>query len=206
MTSARFRYLVGWGLVLLMAAFPTACDLGPVPTPTNTLPPPTNTVLPTAAILPTVPAATATNTPLPPPTSVPTSVPTATAEPSPTPTQLPAPTTQVGGYKYPAPKLVAPPNGQGYAGEFRWEPERLAADEFYGVSVSYYHNKQLRFWGGQSKDPILIAKVTWEKSDDNFYTWWVQILRDTGKKNADGSPIGTPVSPPSEVWRFYYEP
>ncbi len=202
MTERYWRHRVYWGIVVLLSAMLlSACDLGPVPTPTS--PPPT---APPPTILPTIPPLTLTAVPTAKPqptkTAVPTPVPTATA--TPVPTRPPAPTRVT--YKYPAPKLLKPNNGDGYGGQLLWEPLDLAANEYYHISVHSVHNKAPRHWGfdtepGKREGKFLLPRDQFGDKDNNWktlsdtgeFTWEVQVMR-----------AGVPISPPSATWSFFW--
>jgi hypothetical protein len=193
-------------VALTLAMVLSACDLGPSPTPTPTVPSPTAP--------PTVPASPQPS-PIPTAKSQPTNTiapspePTATA--TPVPTQPPAPTKVT--FKYAAPKLKEPSNGGGYGGQLLWEmvpvTVTLAADEYYHISVHSVHNKELRHWGfdtaiGKKDGKLLLPREQFGDKDNNWktlsdtgeFTWEVQVMR---KLDSGG---GVPISPPSETWSF----
>jgi hypothetical protein len=208
----------------------------PTPTPAVALttPEPTLTPRPTRTTAPSptpsaTPSATptATHTPSPAPTSTPTvsptATPTATATDTPVPTRRPTNTRRPtapprtptpAGNLFAAPVLVAPPNGWSFAeGDqivLAWQPVgSLASNMYYVPTVTYSHNGQT--WVDETP---WLKTTSWAVSehsylvgltDDGQFQWSVQVLRQTGV-DANGRPIGTPVSPMSAVRSFTWIP
>jgi hypothetical protein len=181
--------------------------LTPSPTPS---PMPTDTALPspTPTVVPTTPP-TDTPVPLPTDTPVPTRRPTNTPRPTARPNTPTPPNPQ-----YPAPVLVAPPNGTAFTeGDqivLAWQSVgQLPSDIYYVPTVSYSHNGQT--WLDETP---WLKTLNWavsehgylvDLSDDGLFQWSVQVMRQTGV-DGNGRPIGTPVSPPSEARSFLWTP
>ncbi len=197
------RFPLRWAVVGggILAALLLACA-GLFVLPGLLTPSPPATATPTVTSAPVwTPSATATPTPTPTPTRTPrpTATPTPTFTPTPTatavlPTRTPAP-------KYPAPQLISPKNGDGYAGgPLRWEDLHLGPDEYYHVSIYYVHNRSGRWEGLNSAVPQLFFTPILP-ADDERYQWSVQVLRRvSGTTPADWK--GVPISPPSATWVF----
>jgi hypothetical protein len=196
-----------------VAANPTptptlAATFTPTPTPSATLsasPAPTDTpaVLPTLGPTPTpiIIVVTATPTPEPPPTEtpLPTNTPAGGAPSAPTATPTP-------GFKYPAPVLLEPKDGEVVPGLYvflRWEPVGpLADDEWYTVRLLFRQQGELAYEG----DSVKIAE--WRVPERFYYQadgpaleyrWYVFVER----KNPDGST--TQLSPESKTFLFQWQ-
>jgi len=192
------------------------------PTPTSTLTPaPGSTLTPTSA-------PSSAPTPAPTSTPTPTSAPTSTLTPTPTPAPTPAPTRtppraptsrQVQPTKpalapplLPAPLLGYPRQGMRFRAadvvDLQWKPVgSLPSDAYYVPSLTFFH------YGEKWTDETPWLKdCTWRLSDhaylltlsdDGVYRWSVRVMRKTGV-DAQGRPVGVPVSPASEVWTFHW--
>lgn len=196
-----------------VAANPTptptlAATFTPTPTPSATLsalPAPTDTpaALPTLGPTPTpiIIVVTATPTPEPPPTEtpLPTNTPAGGAPSAPTATPTP-------GFKYPAPVLLEPKDGEVVPGLYvflRWEPVGpLADDEWYTVRLLFRQQGELAYEG----DSVKIAE--WRVPERFYYQadgpaleyrWYVFVER----KNPDGST--TQLSPESKTFLFQWQ-
>jgi hypothetical protein len=116
--------------------------------------------------------------------------------------------------KYGPPKLIDPINGQhidgaAYAPVLTWEPvRRLAADEYYDVSVRTKWQGEDRWFGSDWTKEVKL-QLPFEgvvgNSDENRFEWWVTVKRLTGYGPA-GEKQGTPISPESEHWFFEWYP
>lgn len=129
---------------------------------------------------------------------VPLSTPTPTATPTPLPTDTPVP-----GPDYPAPRLLAPPNGAVVTTStllLNWtSPRLLGEDEFYVVRVNWANGVQNDYWlRGNS---IRLRKN--ERPASGQVVWSVVIVRQTGV-SSDGKPIGKTLSPagPTRVFEW----
>jgi hypothetical protein len=211
------------------------CSEGPdtcpadCPLPTPTLAQPTSEVLPTATGIATAtmmpptpvaaspaatqPAATATQapteTPLPTATSTPAPLPSPTSAPAlataPAPTPA-ATATSWPSVQYPAPLLVAPPDGARFHRRdeivLEWQSVgQLPEDVYYEVQVLFTPVEDpTQTW----KDETPWTKDTrWTLSEHDYlpdlaarghFAWSVQVVHKTGE-NAQGRPLGVPLSP-----------
>lgn len=189
---------------------PTGTPLpSPTPIPTNTpmpspTPVPTNTPVPTdtpTAIPSPTAAVSPTSTPVPSPTSVPTATPVAAVVPPP-----PSPTPTIG-FKYPAPKLIAPADGyrfiQGNNIHLQWEPVgELAGNEQYAVRLIYKHNTEIVYRGiGTKETTWTIPQELYRDADgpEFDHKWYVYVEA----VQPDGT--GKAVSPDSEYRHFTWE-
>jgi hypothetical protein len=180
------------------------------PTETATAPPATDTRLaPTDMATPRP----STDTPVPPtespvpPTNTPVPTPSSTPVPSPRPTR-PRPTpTDV---RFPAPVLLSPQNRHVFleADEvvLAWLPVGpLPANVFYVPTVSYSHEgatwNDETPWTQNTRWTLSEHRYLLDMSDDGLFFWTVQVMRKTGE-DANGRPVGRPVSPMSEE-RFF---
>lgn len=148
------------------------------------------------------PTATATTAP----SETPTDMPTPTAEP--TEPSAPAATPEPAGTLLPAPKLLAPLDRQDFQPNaeivLRWEwTGELPEDAYYEVTVAYSHLGERWF-----DDVPWLRELRWTLtdhtylpglSDDGQYWWSVQVVGQTGT-DADGNPVGEPLSAPSQEW------
>jgi hypothetical protein len=172
----------------------------PSPTPTAT-----RTALPTSIA---TPSRTPTDSPSPTPSATATPQPTATS-PRPQATRRPTATST----PLPAPVLLSPaddsPFDQWAEITLAWQPVGvLPRDAYYVVSVAYSHQGDT--W---HDDTPWIKTTSWtlsdhryllDLSDDGLFRWSVQVFRQT-RVDAEGKPVGVPLSAPSEVrtilWR-----
>jgi len=147
------------------------------------------------------------------PTRTPIRTPTVT--PTPPPAWIPptaTPTATSIAFKYPAPKLVEPPDGhpfkKGFPVKLEWEPVvgELEASECYRVSiVTVYHNELA--WEGTSSDCLKETEYLppdWliDRSDTQEFTWFVWVSLDQW----DASGQWIPLSLDSEQRTFVWEP
>ena len=164
----------------------------PRPTPTAVAAPTSRPVTPTAT-------ATPTRTPRPTATGTPTLTPTPTATATPVwPTWTPRP-------KYPAPQLLSPKNGHGYAGgPLRWEDLHLKSGEYYNVTLYFLHNGVGDFRGANAlKSQLYLVIENLPSADDDRYEWSVQVMRRTSGTDPDAKDWkGVPINPRSETWVF----
>ncbi len=173
----------------------------PSPSPTATQ---TQTSTPTATATDTpaaTPSETATEPPVPTPTPTNTPVrPTRPAAPTATATPLPAPV------------LIAPPSGAIFvAGDqivLSWQSVGpLASDRYYVPTVSYTHNGQTWLdetpWLKDTSWAVSEHGYLLDLTDNGAFQWAVQVMRQTGV-DGNGRPIGSPVSPPSELRSFVW--
>jgi serine/threonine protein kinase len=177
---------------------PSATRL-PTFTPSASPPPkPTATVLQTVTAAPTG-EATATGTATRAPTRTPTRTPTRRP-----PTSTPEPAAS--GQEYPAPILAGPADGAVFTSDQRvelsWRPVgQLADEEHYKITVAYAHQGQTWYdevpWTRDTNWLLSEHRYLLDLCDDGRYRWSVQIVRRTGV-DADGKPVGTPLSPASE--------
>ena len=182
---------------------PTA---SPTRTPTRT-PSPTATRRPTATATPTrAPTRTPSRTPS--PTSTPTLAPSLT--PSSTPSATVGTTGQATATStpLPAPVLLAPIDGHAVSQDAEivlvWQPiAGLPADAYYEVTVAYLHLGDTWYdevpWTRETSWTLSDHSYLLGLSDDGWYRWSVQAMRQTGA-DADGNPVGVALSAPSEVW------
>lgn len=183
---------------------------GPAQTPTRT---PRPTVTRTSVWVTATPTATPTATATNAPTLTPSPTSTRTPVPSRTPTRTPRPaTTATAGpttsASFPAPVLVAPPDGQAYSrGEvilLDWRAvPGLPASAYYAVSVAYVSRGRTWYddvpWTRNTSWVLSDHEYLLDLSDDGWFSWSVQAVRQTGV-DADGDPVGVALSPASEVW------
>jgi hypothetical protein len=208
-------------LLALLAAVAAGCGSTPEPTA-----PPSDTP---------APVATATTVPPtePPPTEEPTAAPatdtpeaaqpTATEEAAATeaPTSEPPPAaTEAPETKYPPPALQSPPDevpiSWGYSVLLEWSSVGdLAEDEYYRVQLDAYREVNDEPWYGD----YVFVKETSFRAEEAFLApfhppvaqgqgvvyWWVEVVRKTGE-DANGKPLGEPLSQPSEKRTFITEP
>jgi len=113
-------------------------------------------------------------------------------------------------FKYPAPTLVGPDNEARFAGEFlpvvlEWQPVgKLAADEYYDVTIMHYVGDEPRYWGGP------VTETTWRVpveagfgvAGNDRFQWWVTV-RKKGTSTGEGK-LDQGLSPASEVRSFYW--
>jgi hypothetical protein len=175
----------------------------PTTTPSHT---PTSTATRTAT---TTPSRQPSRTPSPTPSltasATPSTTPTSTPSPpraSPTPTESAA-----AGTLLPAPLLLAPPDEQrflkGAEIALRWEwAGELAPDTYHVVTVAYSHEGETWY-----DDVPWTQETTWilsqhdylvDLSDDGYFQWSVQVVRQTGV-DANDKPTGIPLSAPSKA-------
>jgi len=183
------------------------------PTPTVVEPSPSSTPTPSATWTPTsTPSPTATRraTATATRTRMPTSSPTWTQTPTRTPTPTASPTLRptTTSTPLPAPVLVAPPDGHAYSRNAQvvlaWEfSAELPADAYYVLSVAYTHAGETWHddvpWTRAMSWTLSEHRYLLDLCDDGWYWWSVQVYRRTGV-NADGKPVGVPMSPASQVW------
>jgi hypothetical protein len=188
--------------------------IGPSPTPTEVLVPPTETPTETPWPPTATPTATATATPV--VTATATLTPTvaagATATPWESPVSSATPTeigTETPGFRYAAPRLVSPADGEQFNGSrapivFRWESVGTLADNaWYSIKLSYEGKD------GKIKEDVNWTKDTSRQVGGNIYdslgadrqvSWNVTVFSD-----AAGSDAGVAVSPPSETRSFVWQ-
>jgi hypothetical protein len=202
----------------------TAAALAGTPTPTQTptitsspTATPSRTATPTASLTATQ---TPTRTPSPTRTARPTNTPTQTATPTssstaiPTtavPTQTPRPT--VTSTPFPVPKLLSPEDGQRFSANaeivLRWQSAVvLPTNGYYAVTVSFTHFGETWYdeipwlqttsWTLSSHDYLV------DLSDDGVFLWSVQVMLRT-ESDAEGKPVGIPISPSSETWSLIWQ-
>jgi len=196
--------LLGGGYLVASSLFRP--KLTPTPAPTSTL---------TQAVIP-VPIPTSTSTPAPAPTVTPMLIPTSTSTPvptpkPPTPTNTPRPPTSTpvpaSPALLPAPGLIEPKDGTyvDRGGVLRWGPvKELGPDEYYMVGIIFSHEEATWYDGGWVKE------TTWTvpnyfgppHSSTGLYNWSVIVMKRTGT-DANGNPIGEPISYKSQTWSFY---
>jgi hypothetical protein len=112
----------------------------------------------------------------------------------------------------PAPLLGYPRQGMRFRAadvvDLQWKPVgSLPSDAYYVPSLTFFH------YGEKWTDETPWLKdCTWRLSDhaylltlsdDGVYRWSVRVMRKTGV-DAQGRPVGVPVSPASEVWTFHW--
>ncbi|MBU1748805.1 MAG: protein kinase [Chloroflexi bacterium] len=184
-------------LACLAAAFlPGLMTPAPAPTPTFTVAAATATPRPS-----TTHTATSTVTATPRPSATRTTTPTVT------PTATPVRPTRTPGPKYPAPKLLNPSNGNGYAGgPLRWEDLKLdnAQSEYYNVTFYFVHNGVGEFRGANAlESQLYLVLENLPSADNDRYEWSVQVMKRTSGTAADAKDWeGIPISPRSETWVF----
>jgi hypothetical protein len=158
-----------------------------------------------------------------PPTDTPEAAqPTATEEVAATeaPTSEPPPAaTEPPEAKYPPPALQAPPDevpiSWGYSVLLEWSSVgELAEDEYYRVQLDAYREVNDEPWYGD----YVFVKDTSFRVEEAFLApfhppaeqgravvyWWVEVVRKTGE-DAEGKPLGEPLSQPSEKRTFITE-
>jgi hypothetical protein len=114
--------------------------------------------------------------------------------------------------RYRAPELISPENDTIFGGEFaevivQWEPiGRLAADEYYDLTVMHIFADEPHYWGLATKD----TRVQLDKDigvgkagGDRFY-WWVTVRKANSAPSSDS--IDLPVSRQSEGRTFIWSP
>lgn len=131
--------------------------------------------------------------------------------PTPRPTATP---TRIA-IKYPAPKLLGPPNRRAFGTTLEppvleWEPVgELADDEYYSVLVVHYYppGNPIYWTSGLIKETRvkLPEGAGYGKADHDEFYWWVTVHRAT-KTTPDGKPDGPSISPKSEVRMFFWGP
>ncbi len=114
--------------------------------------------------------------------------------------------------KYAAPQLISPDPDAVFSGQYdkiilQWKPVgKLAADEFYDVTIRYFVGDEPRYWGSG-----LIKETSWKvpleagyghAGKDEFW-WWVTVRKSGTAQN--GKP-DLALSPPSEERIFYWRP
>ncbi len=120
--------------------------------------------------------------------------------PAPTPTPLPAPT------------LLSPLDGQDFS-EYAevvlaWKPVgELPADAYYAITVAYSHEGDTWYdevpWTRDTSWALSEHQYLLDLSDDGQFRWSVQVVRQTGV-DADGRPMGLPLSAPSRVRTLFW--
>ena len=156
----------------------------------------------------------ATSTPSPTQTSTPS--PTQTSIPSPaprSPTPTPAPTKSVASSTpLPAPTLLGPFDQQQFQEDneivLAWEPVgNVPGDSYYAITVSYTHLGTTWYddvpWTHGTTWTLSEHSYLLDLSDDGQFQWSVQVVRPTGL-DANGRPMGEPLSAPSEVWMLIW--
>jgi hypothetical protein len=199
-----------------------AAPISPVETPTPELvdtPIPastdTPTPLPEVADTPTLePSETPTVDSIQTPTLEPSETPTpeSTATPTSAPTNTPVPPTPTqavpSGFKYSAPRLIAPEQDfrfiQGNTVDLQWEdvPGGLADDERYAVRLVYFHAAEVTYKGADLTETLWTVPFELYHQADGpefKYAWYVYVER----VQADGT--GVAVSPESPAQQFSWE-
>jgi hypothetical protein len=104
--------------------------------------------------------------------------------------------------------LVAPPDGHAYSRDAQvilaWEfSAELPADAYYVLRVAYTHAGETWYddvpWTRDTSWTLSEHRYLLDLCDDGWFWWSVQVYRQTGM-NADGKPVGVPMSPASQVW------
>jgi hypothetical protein len=174
-----------------------------------------------------------TSTPVRAPTATPsqTSTPTTTSRQTPTRTATPTPTRThsptlgptalspvVTGVPtatvtlLPAPVLLAPSDGQEFqditAVVLSWQSVgQLPVDVYYVITVAYSHFGDTWYdetpWIQNTSWTLSEHRYLLDLSDDGQFHWSVQVMRQTGV-DADGRPLGSPLSAPSDVWTLIW--
>lgn len=218
---------------------PSAASVAPssMTTPTATWPAPTSTQLPGSGLptaptqpspvptwtqtLTAAPSLTSTWTRTPTVTPSPTSAPTATFTPKPalTPTATPTPTRRpptptrrptATGTPLPAPRLLAPADGQWFAAEddiiLSWRSVgTLPPNTFYVVTLAYLHGADTWYddtpWTLDTSWTLSEHRYLLDLCTDGRFHWSVRVMLRTGF-DASGRPTGRPLSPASEVRTF----
>ncbi|NLD44824.1 MAG: hypothetical protein GX657_15180, partial [Chloroflexi bacterium] len=150
------------------------------------------------------------------PSATPTQTPPSTAAPTAAPTVVPTRTLAPvwGSGWYPSPLLVSPqPRETFAAGEpviLSWEPAgELRAGVFYVITLAY------RYGGRTVYDDVpWLTETSWDVTEHEYlrdlaergqFYWSLTLMRQTGF-DAEGKPVGTAISPMSEVRMFTWEP
>ena len=86
--------------------------------------------------------------------------------------------------------------------ELSWKPVgQLADEEHYKITVAYTHRGQTWYdeipWTRDTSWLLSEHRYLLDLCDDGLYHWSVQVVRRTGV-DAEGKPVGTPLSPMSE--------
>jgi hypothetical protein len=104
--------------------------------------------------------------------------------------------------------LIEPANaGRAYPGKsaLRWAPVgELGPDGYYVVEITFPHEEATWYDGGWVKESTWAVPnyFGWPHSSTGRYEWSVTVMQWTGN-DADGKPIGQPISPQSPTWSFY---
>jgi hypothetical protein len=192
--------------------------------PTATLAPtnaPTATGAPSSTASATRRAPTAAPTASRRPTSTPTPTRTATRFPTPTDTREPARTpTQTPPSlpgQYAAPALLAPADGQGFTTRdtitLEWESVgELEPDAYYEVVVAFspVENPAVTWtdetpWGKRTSWTLSEHDYLPHICADGMFHWSVRVMYKTGE-NAEGRPVGQPLSPMSAARTLVWQP
>jgi hypothetical protein len=113
-------------------------------------------------------------------------------------------------FKYSAPALVGPDNEARFAGQFlpvvlEWKSVgKLAADEYYDVTIMHFVGDEPRYWGGPVKETTWRVPVEagFGQAGNDRFQWWVTV-RKAGTAPGPGK-LDQGLSPASEVRTFYW--
>jgi len=127
-----------------------------------------------------------------------------------TPAPSATPTATTPAVLAPAPQLLEPQEGQTFNARgplrlaWKWEMA-LAGDEYFVVTIVYPHQQTQWIDTQWVKDSAIVppAYLADLIQGDRRCTWWVVVMRQTGK-NDDGSFVGQPVSQPSAKRTFLW--
>ena len=181
------------------AAAATAAAVAAVTTPT---PAPTDTPLPTDTPAPTLTLAPPTDTPEPSPSPEPTAVPAAPPSDTPAPTDTPIPEMLA------APVLLAPADGDTFAGiatdvTLSWSAasRELAEDEYYVLLIT--HQEGIDYTWTKNTSFSITQNKPWLGELGPELQWQVVIARRTAEQ-LDDNPAGMETSDYSLIWVCYW--
>jgi hypothetical protein len=112
----------------------------------------------------------------------------------------------------PAPLLLAPAERQEFTEDAKvvltWQPVgELPPDAYYEIIVAYSHLAATWHdevpWTQDTSWTLSEHRYLLDLSDDGQFQWSVQVVRQTGVED-DGTPVGVPLSSPSEVRTFLW--
>ena len=179
---------------------PTEVILPPTATATETPRPPT--VTPTATFTPTITV-----------TATITAVATVTISASPSLTEtLTVTPTETPAFRYAAPQLLGPADGEQFSGsgapiQLRWQPvEMLGDDEWYSIRLSYVDRNGERIdgivaWAKNKDIPWPVGEDLYDVlGGDRMVNWSNAVV-----SGVPGAGEEVPVSPPSDTWMFRWE-
>jgi hypothetical protein len=113
-----------------------------------------------------------------------------------------------------APLLVSPSDGQTFLEPADiiltwWSANALPRDAYYVVSVAYSHLGDTWYddvpWTDNTSWALSDHRYLLDLSDDGRFRWSVQVNRQT-RVDAEGRPVGVPLSAPSEVRTLLWRP